>query len=145
MINNKDRIAAALAGAVEGLSREEIRDMIEIPADSRMGDYAFPCFRLAKMLRKAPPMIALGVAEKLQGNELFEKVENVNAYQYVPFQKSVHEGTACSGCGRKGTLRQQRYRAKPQGHRGILIPEHCKTVSYRAYQSTVTAIPSIKK
>jgi len=80
MIDIKDRIAAALAGAVEGLSREEIRDIIEIPADSRMGDYAFPCFRLAKILRKAPPMIAQEVAEKLQGNELFEKVENVNAY-----------------------------------------------------------------
>ncbi|HWQ77719.1 MAG TPA: arginine--tRNA ligase [Anaerovoracaceae bacterium] len=80
MINIKEKIATVLAGAVEGLTSEEIRDMIEIPADSRMGDYAFPCFRLAKVLRKAPPMIAQGIAEKLQENGLFEKVEHVNAY-----------------------------------------------------------------
>lgn len=80
MINIKEQIAAALAGAIEGLTAEEIKDMIEIPADSKMGDYAFPCFKLAKVLRKAPPMIAQGIAEKLQGNELFAKVENVNAY-----------------------------------------------------------------
>jgi arginyl-tRNA synthetase len=80
MIDIKDKIAAILAETVEGLAAEEIRDMLEIPADSRMGDYAFPCFRLAKTLRKAPPMIAQGIAERLQGNGLFEKVENVNAY-----------------------------------------------------------------
>jgi len=89
MINFKDKIAAALAGAVEGLSAEEIREMIEIPADSKMGDYAFPCFKLAKVLRKAPPMIAQGIAEKLQGNELFAGVENVNAYVNMFLSRKV--------------------------------------------------------
>ncbi len=58
---------------IEGLTAEEIEDMIEIPTDTRMGDYAFPCFKLAKVLRKAPPMIAQGIAEKLQDVEIFEK------------------------------------------------------------------------
>ncbi len=80
MINFKEKIAAVLAEAIEGLAADEIRDMLEIPTDSKMGDYAFPCFKLAKVLRKAPPMIAQGIAEKLQNNDLFEKVENVNAY-----------------------------------------------------------------
>lgn len=80
MINIKEKIAAILAEAISDLSMEEIKDMIEIPADSKMGDYAFPCFKLAKAMRKAPPMIAAGIAEKLQGNETFEKVESVNAY-----------------------------------------------------------------
>ncbi|MDD4565234.1 MAG: arginine--tRNA ligase [Eubacteriales bacterium] len=80
MINFKEKIAALLVETVEGLTVEEMRDMIEIPTDSKMGDYAFPCFKLAKLLRKAPPMIAQGIAEKLQGGEIFDKVENVNAY-----------------------------------------------------------------
>ena len=54
--------------------------MIEIPADEKMGDYAFPCFRLAKALRKAPQLIAADIAAKAGGSEAFAKVENVNAY-----------------------------------------------------------------
>lgn len=97
MINYKEKIAAVLAGTVEGLTAEEIRDMVEIPADSRMGDYAFPCFKLAKVLRKAPPTIAQGIAEKLQGNELFEKVENVNAYVNMFLSRKVFLHELVSG------------------------------------------------
>lgn len=80
MINFKETISIILAESIEGLSQEEIQDMIEIPTDSRMGDFAFPCFKLAKALRKAPPMIAQGIAEKLSQSQIFDKVENVNAY-----------------------------------------------------------------
>jgi len=80
MISYKEQIAEILAGQIEGLEKEEIAAMIESPADSKMGDYAFPCFKLAKLLRKAPPMIAQGIAEAIAENEIFEKVENVNAY-----------------------------------------------------------------
>lgn len=89
MINFKEKIAEVLIEAIEGLTLEEIRDMIEIPADSKMGDYAFPCFKMAKVLRKAPPMIAQGIAEKLQGNEIFDKVENVNAYVNMFLSRKV--------------------------------------------------------
>lgn len=80
MINFKEKIAKILASAVEGLTLEEITDMIEVPSDSKMGDYAFPCFKLAKAMRKAPPMIAQGIGEKLKDDPMFEKVESVNAY-----------------------------------------------------------------
>ena len=43
----------------EGLpSAEEVRGLLAVPPDPAMGDYAFPCFRLAKALRMAPPKIA---------------------------------------------------------------------------------------
>lgn len=80
MINYNELIADILAEAVSDISREEILDMIEVPTDEKMGDYAFPCFKLAKVLRKAPPLIAKDIAEKIGENEIFEKVENVNAY-----------------------------------------------------------------
>lgn len=50
--------------ASTGLSAEEVYNMIEIPPDSAMGDYALPCFKLAKTMRKAPPSIAAELKEK---------------------------------------------------------------------------------
>ena len=80
MKEQKDKLAELLSGMIDGLEASDIREMIEIPPDSNMGDFAFPCFRLAKTMRKAPQMIAADLAEKLAGNEAFSKVENVNAY-----------------------------------------------------------------
>ena len=39
--------------------------MVEVPGDEAMGDYAFPCFKLAKTLKKAPPLIAKDIAKAL--------------------------------------------------------------------------------
>jgi len=80
MINLKEEIAKLISEQVADLSFDEIKNMIETPQDSKMGDYAFPCFRLAKVLRKAPPLIAKGIAEAIADNDIFEKVEQVNAY-----------------------------------------------------------------
>lgn len=80
MVNFKEEIAKLIAQQVEGLELSEIETMVEVPQDAKMGDYAFPCFKLAKTLRKAPPLIAKGIAAGLDGNPLFEKVEQVNAY-----------------------------------------------------------------
>ena len=80
MKDYKQQIAEIIAPHVEGLETAEIRDMIEIPSDANMGDYAFPCFKLAKVLRKAPPLIAKGIAESISGDSLFAEVESVNAY-----------------------------------------------------------------
>ena len=80
MKNIKQEIAQLLAQQVSSLTPEEIEKLIEIPADEKMGDYAFPCFRLAKAMRKAPQMIAADIAAAIGNNPLFEKVEQVNAY-----------------------------------------------------------------
>lgn len=80
MVNFKEEIAKAIAKHVEGLEVAEIMDMVEVPQDTKMGDYAFPCFKLAKVLRKAPPLIAKGIAEGIGEEPIFEKVEQVNAY-----------------------------------------------------------------
>ena len=60
-MENKQRIAAAIA-AQTGLEADQLRDWLETPPDPAMGDYAFPCFRLAKTMRKAPPAIAAELA-----------------------------------------------------------------------------------
>ena len=80
MKDYKASIAEVISGTVSELSVEEIMEIVEAPQDSKMGDYAFPCFKLAKTLRKAPPIIAQEIAAALSENELFSKVEPVNAY-----------------------------------------------------------------
>ena len=47
------------------LSDSDIMGMFEYPPDPKMGDLAFPCFKLAKTLRQAPPKIAAALAEGL--------------------------------------------------------------------------------
>lgn len=80
MNDYKRLIAELLAENIEGPGIDEIEGMIEVPADEKMGDYAFPCFRLAKEYRKAPQIIAGEIAGKIAGSDMFSKVENVNAY-----------------------------------------------------------------
>ena len=79
MIDFKQEIGQIISEHTS-LDVEEVLGLVEIPQDSKMGDYAFPCFKLAKVLRKAPPMIASDIAVKIAENPLFEKVEQVNAY-----------------------------------------------------------------
>ncbi len=75
----KQLIAEVVAKA-SGLTAEELLPLIEIPADTSMGDYAFPCFKLAKELRKAPPMIAADISEKLEKPAFIAGIQVVGAY-----------------------------------------------------------------
>ena len=72
-------IAEKLA-PLTGLAVDEIVSMLETPKDASMGDYAFPCFKLAKTLRKAPPLIARDLVAGIGTMEGFSRVEAVNAY-----------------------------------------------------------------
>jgi arginyl-tRNA synthetase len=80
MIDYKAQIADLISRHLPGIPAEELAAALEIPTDERMGDYALPCFRLARTLRKAPPAIAGELAAKLAGEALFESVEAVNGY-----------------------------------------------------------------
>lgn len=80
MINFKEIIAKNIADAIN-LKEEEIESYIEIPKDSENGDYSFPCFRLAKELRKAPPMIANDIKEKIEcDNSVITKIDVIGGY-----------------------------------------------------------------
>ena len=52
MINFKKEIAKSIANAID-IKENEIYGYIEIPKDTKNGDYAFPCFNLAKSLKKS--------------------------------------------------------------------------------------------
>lgn len=80
MINFKTKIAEQIA-KVTNISKEELETYIEIPKDTSNGDYAFPCFRLAKELKKAPPIIAQEIKEKMEVDEnIVTKIEIAGGY-----------------------------------------------------------------
>ncbi|WP_125153870.1 arginine--tRNA ligase [Clostridium rectalis] len=67
---------------------ENIQVLIEIPPRPDMGDFAFPCFQLAKILKKSPNMIAEELKDKLS-NQGFEKIENLGPYLNFFVDKSI--------------------------------------------------------
>lgn len=80
MLDFKNHIAKKISEVVK-IDEEILRRYIEIPPDSeKMGDFAFPCFKLAKDLRKAPPVIANEIKEGLVIDEYIDKVEIAGGY-----------------------------------------------------------------
>lgn len=76
----KENLVELLAKQITSLSKEEIESLLEIPKKVEMGDYAFPCFRLAKEYRKAPQMIAAEIAEKIEEADFLSKIEVQGGY-----------------------------------------------------------------
>ena len=67
------------------IKKDKIKNLIEIPPEE-MGDFAFPCFQLAKKEKKSPLLIAENLAEKLRKNGLGKDIDNIEAKAgYVNF------------------------------------------------------------
>ncbi len=92
MIDYNELIAEKIANAIN-LDKNEIKQFIEIPPQSDMGDFAFPCFKLAKTLRKSPVQIADDIKEKISEDEYIEKIETKSGYLnfYINNTKLVEE------------------------------------------------------
>ncbi|MCI8636716.1 MAG: arginine--tRNA ligase [Clostridia bacterium] len=96
-MNFKEEIAKMIGKAIN-LDTNELETFIEKPKDIKNGDYAFPCFRLAKELKKAPPQIANEIKEKIEVNEEFiGKVEVLGGYlNFYVNQKLLVEEVLCN-------------------------------------------------
>lgn len=89
MIDFKKIIAKSIAD-VTNLNEEDLKSYIEIPPNSELGDYAFPCFKLAKDLKKAPPVIANEIKDKIAIDEnAIEKVEIQGGYLNFYINKNM--------------------------------------------------------
>ncbi|MBQ4271701.1 MAG: arginine--tRNA ligase [Clostridiales bacterium] len=97
---------------ITDIPAEEIYKLIEVPPKQDMGDFAFPCFTLAKTMRKAPPMIAKDILENeiISGDQVFKAVcvgPYVNfylnreglAYDVVSRINEAGEAYGCSDMG----------------------------------------------
>ena len=65
---------------VAGVGSDEIASSITLPPNSQMGDYALPCFKFAKVLRKSPVAIAEGLAADIIPDDVISEVAAVNGY-----------------------------------------------------------------
>ena len=91
----KDLLAKEIA-KVSNIDEEKIKENLEVPKDSTNGDYAFPCFILAKELKKAPALIATELQSKIAqeiNNEDIKEVTAVNGFLNFKInrQKMVEE------------------------------------------------------
>ena len=91
----KIMIAGEIASALDiafgnaPLSADEIAGLLELPPDSAMGDYAVPCFKLERSLRKAPPMIAAELVKVINADFL-SRVEAVGGYLNFFIDKALY-------------------------------------------------------
>lgn len=94
--------AASLIAKAADMDINDIVNFMEIPAKPEMGDYAFPCFRLAKTMRKAPNMIAADICSKIEENKIFSKIEPVAAYINFFTDKSVYAAEVMESIAKMG-------------------------------------------
>ena len=88
MIEIKKQIAEALSAAAGGaIEASAVQDALEYPPNAEMGDLAFPCFRLSRVLRKAPPAIAADLAAAFTCPAV-ERVEVAGGYLNLFFNKT---------------------------------------------------------
>lgn len=105
----KSKVVNYIASYIEELDAAEIEKLLEIPPKPEMGDFAFPCFRLAKVFRKAPQMIAEELKGKMELADFLSSVENQGGYLnfYVnkeQFAKQIVEVASAEnyGCSKEG-------------------------------------------
>ena len=75
----KDKIISSLI-KITKLKEEEITKLIEIPPDPNLGDYAFPCFILSKVLKRNPNEIAIELSKKIPLSKEIERIEANGPY-----------------------------------------------------------------
>ncbi len=76
----KKELAISIGKALEKDDIDEIYSAIEVPPQSDMGDFAYPCFKLSKALRKAPNIIATELSEKIEKPYFIEEIKTASAY-----------------------------------------------------------------
>lgn len=107
----RNKIVELLSGQIDSMDKEEINSLLEIPPKSDMGDFAFPCFKLAKVFRKAPPLIAADLKEKMECPEFLSEVEVMGGYLNFFVDKSTFAKQIV-----ENYLSDKNYGGSDQGH-----------------------------
>ena len=89
MLNFKENIATKISNVVN-VDSSELQGYLEVPPNMELGDYAFPCFRLAKELKKAPNIIAQDIKDNIELGKELDKIEIVGGYLNFFVNKSIY-------------------------------------------------------
>ncbi|MBO4217102.1 MAG: arginine--tRNA ligase [Clostridia bacterium] len=115
MTKTKLKTAAAISRAVRDafsaeISADEILPMLEFPPDASMGDLAFPCFKLSRALKKAPPVIASELCGRI-GDGMISGAEVAGGYLNFRIDRQAFCSAVCKEAAEKG----ERYGAPDKG------------------------------
>lgn len=80
MIDIKKYIASELKKHIDAIEENDLYEMLETPPNPEMGDVALPCFKLSKIMRKAPAQIAAELSGLFDNCDYIEKVDAVSGY-----------------------------------------------------------------
>ncbi len=72
-----DLLSVALG---ERLTAADIEGLIEVPPLETLGDFAFPCFPLARVFKKSPAAIAAGLRAKIAASPYIDRIDVVSGY-----------------------------------------------------------------
>ncbi len=114
----KALIAEKISTALD-IDQSEVEKLLEIPPRQEMGDFAFPCFQLAKTLRKAPNKIATELKEQLQVEEI-DRIEVMGPYVNFFLNKSMF----LKGIVEKILLEKDSYGSSEEGRDKTVIVEY---------------------
>ena len=89
MLDFKQEIAKMISKTID-MNENEIKEYIETPKNLEMGDYSFPCFRMAKELKKSPVEIANQIKDNIKiDNNIIEKLEVLNGFLNIYLNKET--------------------------------------------------------
>ena len=117
MIEYKKEISKEIE-KITNIELETLEKYIEIPSNEENGDYAFPCFKLAKTMRKAPQQIAEEIKEKIEiENKIFSKIEVVGGY--INF--FINNQTLTTEVLQEIENKKERYGAEEKKNKNIIV------------------------
>lgn len=79
MLAFKEQISRLLS-SLTGMEPQEVASSLEVPPEADLGEYAFPCYTLARLWKRPPQVIAAELAAKIEAAKYLEKVRNVGPY-----------------------------------------------------------------
>ncbi len=90
--------------AIDGFDAGAVAGYIETPPDTTLGDYALPCFFLAKVLHNSPVKIAETLKEKFVTDEIITEVNAERGYLNFKIDRKSFANNLLSDIAKKGKL-----------------------------------------
>lgn len=97
---------------IDGVDKAEVEALVQPAKDTALADYCLPCFKFAKLMRKAPQTIAEEIAQTIPNDELIETVEAVAGYVNFKLSKAAFAKSVVDDAFAKG----ENYGASDEGN-----------------------------